>query len=53
MKDQILNAAYNSFAIESDSITESAKVLDSEQLLKAVEGLTVLRPPCWWIIHTS
>lgn len=39
MKDQILNAAYNSFAIESDSITESAKVLDSEQLLKAVEAL--------------
>ena len=39
MRDQILNAAYNSFAIESDSITESAKVLDSEQLLKAVEAL--------------
>ena len=39
MKEQILNAAYNSFAIESDSITESAKVLDREQLLKAVEVL--------------
>ena len=39
MREQILNAAYNSFAIESDSITESAKVLDSEQLLKAVEAL--------------
>ena len=39
MKEQILNAAYNSFAIEADSITESAKVLDSEQLLKAVEAL--------------
>ena len=39
MRDQILNAAYNSFAIESDSITESAKVLDSKQLLKAVEAL--------------
>ena len=39
MKEAALNAAYNAFAIEADSITESAKVLDPEQLYRAVEAL--------------
>ena len=39
MNENILNTAYDAFGIEAESIAETAKVLDREQLAKAVEAL--------------
>ncbi len=39
MNEQILNAAYNAFAIEAESLAATAEVLDREELARAVEAL--------------
>lgn len=39
MSELIINTAFEAFSIEADSINETAKVLDPEQLAKAVEAL--------------
>ncbi len=39
MKDETLRLAMNAFAIESESLLETAKVLDEKEFTKAVEAL--------------
>ena len=39
MNENILNAAYNAFKIEAESLAATAEVLDKEELARAVEAL--------------
>ena len=39
MNDQILNAAYNAFTVEAESLAATAEVLDRGELARAVEAL--------------